>query len=130
MVNSYEFINKFYNAMWKQPELWKLMGNPSTPQERNSRIVRGLAYLEPIQVYPFMIVWADGRKFSNMYALDYTVHVRFYNQSPITMQELTDCVGKVMESFDVMKTSEELLYIDIKGVYAKEDQYEFTGYAN
>ena len=65
-----------------------------------------------------------------MYALDYTVHVRFYNQSPITMQELTDCVGKVMESFDVMKTSEELLYIDIKGVYAKEDQYEFTGYAN
>ena len=76
MVNSYEFINKFYNAMWKQPEFCKLMGNPSTPQERNARIVRGLAYLEPIQVYPFMIVWADGRKSSNMYALNYTVHVR------------------------------------------------------
>ena len=130
MVNSYEFVNKFYNAMWKQPEFCKLMGNPSTPQERNARIVRGLAYLEPIQVYPFMIVWADGRESSNMHALNYTVHVRFYTQSPITMQELTDCVGKVMESFDVMKTDEEPFYVSVKGVYAKEDQYEFTGYAD
>lgn len=65
-----------------------------------------------------------------MYALHYTVHVRFCTQSPLGMQALTDCVGRVMQSMYAMKTSEEPFYVPIKGIYAIEDQYEFTGYAD
>lgn len=104
------------------------MGNPSTAEERNKRLVR----YEDITVsdYPHVKLWTEsGERSGNMYALECVLYVRIYATGYEQMYAISDCIGRVISEMDIHRASFQNVFVPIKGIHGWQDMYKFLVWA-
>lgn len=120
MLTNNELLNEIYKKMWQDEGLAALLGNPKTPQEKRSRIIRGvtpLSYATADHVNFINLYLSSATETDNLYVVRAFLNVDYYGRSHADLMKMSQIVSELLQKMDIFCTSMYDIPSDTKGVY-------------
>lgn len=126
MLSRRELFSNIYQALWKDKELVKMLGNPQTPQGRSERIRMGitpLSFATAEKVNFISMYLSSSIETENIYAVRGLLNIDYYGKTYSDTLRMSEIVGRVMEEMGIMCDSSHDVASNTKGVYIFKQIY-------
>lgn len=115
-----EVINTLYKDILKNSDLYKLLGSPKTPEERNERVRRDITplYYETADKVNFLSIYSTSTtETDNMFFTRAFLNIDFFCKSIADRDKMVKLIGDITLDEDIICTSQHTIASDTKGVY-------------
>lgn len=120
MLSRRETLALIYRELWKDEELAKLLGNPTTAKGRSERIRMGitpLSYATAERVNFISLYYSSTIETENMYAARGLLNIDYYGRNYSDLLRMTEIVGRILEEHDIMCDTSHDVPSTTKGVF-------------
>ena len=132
MLSRRETLALIYKELWKDEELAKLLGNPTTPRGRSERVRMGitpLSYATAERVNFISLYYSSTIETENMYATRGLLNIDYYGRNYTDLLRMTEIVGRILEEHDIMCDTSHDVPSDTKGVFIYKQIYKSVVWA-
>ena len=126
MYGDLELLDVLYKQLYRNEELVQLLGNPSTPVERNERIRREITPVKLISIDKvnfISIYFSSATETNNIYVARGFLNVDYYTKSREDLSAIQSIVKRILEENYLLRVSfrDESTYT--KGVCCYVERY-------
>lgn len=126
MYDDLELLDELYSELYKDEELIRLLGEPSTPTERNEKIRREITpikFATADNVNFISMYFGSGTETDNIYVVRGFLHVDYFTKSREDFRSIQSIVRAVFEENYLLRVSFANESTYTKGIFCYSEKY-------